>query len=132
MDKELDDIRKKKEELLKKMLEMPNDVLHLKNYQELSNVINQYPNKIVIIDCSAVWCGPCKWFSPIFEQLQKEFKIDFIFTKVDVDEARDIAVNFGIRAVPTTLFIKGGNIIKKVEGAMKYEQMKPILLQFKA
>jgi len=132
MDKELDDIRKKKEELLKKMLKMPNEVLHLKNYQELSNVINQYPNKIVIIDCSAVWCGPCKWFSPIFEQLQKEFKMDFIFTKVDVDEARDIAVNFGIRAVPTTLFIKGGNIIKKVEGAMKYEQMKPILLQFNA
>jgi len=132
MDKELDDIRKKKEELLKKMLKMPNEVLHLKNYQELSNVINQYPNKIVIIDCSAVWCGPCKWFSPIFEQLQKEFKMDFIFTKVDVDEARDIAVNFGIRAVPTTLFIKGGNIIKKVEGAMKYEQMKPILLQIKA
>ena len=132
MDKELDDIRKKKEELLKKMLEMPNDVLHLKNYQELSNVINQYPNKIVIIDCSAVWCGPCKWFSPIFEQLQKEFKMDFIFTKVDVDEARDIAINFGIRAVPTTLFIKAGNIIKKIEGAMKYEQMKPILLQIKA
>lgn len=132
MDKELDDIRKKKEELLKKMLEIPNDVLHLKNYQELSNVINQYPNKIVIIDCSAVWCGPCKWFSPIFEQLQKEFNMDFIFTKVDVDEARDIAINFGIRAVPTTLFIKGGNIIKKVEGAMKYEQMKPILLQIKA
>ncbi len=132
MDKELDDIRKKKEELLKKMLKMPNDVLHLKNYQELSKVFNQYPNKIVIIDCSAVWCGPCKWFSPIFEQLQKEFKMDFIFTKVDVDEARDIAINFGISAVPTTLFIKGGNIIKKVEGAMKYEQMKPILLQFKA
>ena len=132
MDKELDDIRKKKEELLKKMLEVPNNVLHLKNYQELSNVINQYPNKIVIIDCSAVWCGPCKWFSPIFEQLQKEFNMDFIFTKVDVDEARDIAINFGIRAVPTTLFIKGGNIIKKVEGAMKYEQMKPILLQIKA
>jgi len=132
MDKELDDIRKKKEELLKKMLDMPNDVLHLKNYQELSNVINQYPNKIVIIDCSAVWCGPCKWFSPIFEQLQKEFNMDFIFTKVDVDEARDIAINFGIRAVPTTLFIKGGNIIKKIEGALKYEQMKPILLQLKA
>lgn len=135
MDENLIDIRRKKEKLLKEMLitpEMPREVLHLKNSSELENLKNKYPNTVIIIDCSAVWCGPCQWFSPIFEKLQKEFVKDFIFANVDVDEARDIAMQFAIAVVPTTIFLKGGKIINQLRGALPYEKMKELLLKFKS
>lgn len=132
MNENLIDIRRKKEKLLKEMLVMPRDVLHLKNSSELENVKNKYPNTVIIIDCSAVWCGPCQWFSPIFEKLQKEFGKDFIFANVDVDEARDIAMQFAIVVVPTTIFLKDGKIINQLRGALPYEKIKELLLKFKS
>lgn len=131
MDDELSEIRRKKADLLKKTLDLPKNVIHLKSFSELKNLMAQFLNKIVIIDFSAVWCGPCQTFAPTFERLQTEFKLDFIFTKVDVDEARDIAQSFKISAVPTTVFIKSEKIIQKIEGALDYNRMKGILLNLK-
>lgn len=135
MDENLIDIRRKKEKLLKEMLfvpQMPRDLIHLRNTSELGNLATKYPNTVIIIDCSAVWCGPCQWFSPIFEKLQTELGNDFIFANVDVDEARDIAMQFGIAVVPTTVFLKGGKMINQLKGALPYEKMKELLLRFKS
>jgi len=132
MNEDLIDIRKRKEKMLRESLILPKDILHFKNLSELDNLQKQYPNILLIIDFTAVWCGPCQWFAPIFKKIQNEFRTNFIFAKVDVDEARDIAMQFSIAVVPTIAFLKDGKLFHQMQGALPYEQMKALLLKFES
>lgn len=79
-------------------------------------------NKLVIIDFWAQWCGPCKSFGPIFEEVAKEKEGQVKFVKVDVDKNNKVAALYNIRSIPTVLFIKDGQVVKTRIGAMpKYE-----------
>lgn len=79
-------------------------------------------NKVVIIDFWAQWCGPCKAFGPIFEEVAKEKEGLAKFVKVDVDKNSKVAALYNIRSIPTVLFIKDGEVVKTRIGAMpKYE-----------
>lgn len=79
-------------------------------------------NKVVIIDFWAQWCGPCKAFGPIFEEVAKEKDGLVKFVKVDVDKNSKVAALYNIRSIPTVLFIKDGQVVKTIIGAMpKYE-----------
>lgn len=62
-------------------------------------------------------CGPCKLIAPVFEELSDEFSSRAKFIKVDVDENSDAAQRYGVSAMPTFLFIKGGEVVEKVMGA---------------
>jgi len=73
--------------------------------------------KLVVIDFTATWCGPCKLIAPVFEELSDEFSSRAKFIKVDVDENSDAAQRYGVSAMPTFLFIKGGEVVEKVMGA---------------
>lgn len=70
----------------------------------------------VVIDFFATWCGPCKRIAPFFEQLAEEY-VGITFLKVDVDESAELVDTFSIQAMPSFIFMKNGQIIKKVEGA---------------
>ena len=74
--------------------------------------------KPVIVDVYAVWCGPCQYMKPIFEQLQQEIGDKYKFVTLNVDEARDLAIEFGATAVPTFVFMKGKDIKGKETGYM--------------
>ena len=91
----------------------------------------EYPNKVILIDFTAVWCGPCKFYGPILEKVQGEFSKYFIFAKVDVDENRQVAMKYQISGVPTTLFIRKGQVLNKVVGAMNYNNLKVFLEKLK-
>ncbi|KAF1992780.1 thioredoxin [Amniculicola lignicola CBS 123094] len=71
---------------------------------------------LIVLDCFATWCGPCKVIAPQVVKLSNEFP-DVRFYKVDVDEVPDLAQELGIRAMPTFLFFKNGEKVTEVVGA---------------
>ncbi len=81
----------------------------------------QESSKPVIIDAYASWCGPCMYMKPIFEELSKELGDKYLFAELNVDDAREIAIQYGISSVPTFVFIQNGKIKSKETGAMSKE-----------
>ena len=81
-------------------------------------------NKIVIIDCWAPWCGPCRSLSPIIEELAKEFEGKIAFGKLNTDENENIPMRFNISAIPTLLVFKNGEMVDRIVGAGNKEFMK--------
>ena len=75
-------------------------------------------DKPVVIDFWAEWCGPCRMVGPIIEELSEDYDGKAVMGKVDVDGNPNIAIRFGIRNIPTILFIKNGEITDKQVGAV--------------
>ncbi|MDD7080526.1 MAG: thioredoxin [Prevotella sp.] len=71
----------------------------------------------VVLDFSATWCGPCKKIAPIIEKLAGEYEGRVNIGKCDVDDNDELTSKFGIRNVPTVLFIKNGEVVDKHVGA---------------
>jgi thioredoxin len=75
-------------------------------------------DKPVIVDFWAEWCGPCRMIGPIVEELSEDYKDQAVCVKVDVDSSPGVAAKYGIRNIPTILFIKGGEVVDKQVGAV--------------
>jgi len=73
-------------------------------------------NKLVVLDCFATWCGPCKVIAPQVVKFSDAYK-NAAFFKLDVDEVPDVAQELGIRAMPTFLLFKDGEKVAEVVGA---------------
>ncbi|HBL76033.1 MAG: thioredoxin [Bacteroidetes bacterium GWF2_42_66] len=74
-------------------------------------------DKLVIVDFWAEWCGPCRMVAPVVEELSQDYAGRLIVAKVDVDSNPGTASKYGIRNIPTLLFIKGGVVVDKHVGA---------------
>ncbi|CAL5383522.1 unnamed protein product [Camellia sinensis] len=76
--------------------------------------------KLVVVDFTASWCGPCRFITPILVEMAKKMP-HLIFLKVDVDELKSVAEDWAIEAMPTFVFLKEGKIVDRVVGAKKDE-----------
>jgi len=70
-----------------------------------------------VVDFWATWCGPCRMVGPIISELAEEYDGKIVVGKCDVEENDDIAMQYGIRNIPTLLFFKGGQQVDKFVGA---------------
>ena len=70
---------------------------------------------LVMVDFWAAWCGPCRAVAPVLEQVAEEG--DVTLMKVNIDENPGLAARYGIRSIPTILFVKDGEVVDRVVGA---------------
>ena len=86
------------------------------NSSEFSGLLQE--DKLLVVDFFATWCGPFKKLSPTLDEVSEELGEQVNIVKVDVDESEDLAMDYGIRSVPTVLFFKNGQQVDKFVGAL--------------
>ena len=84
------------------------------NFDELA--LNS--DKPVLVDFWAEWCGPCRMVGPIVEELSNEYEGKAVVGKVDVDKNQAISMKYGIRNIPTIIFLQNGEMVDKSVGAV--------------
>jgi thioredoxin 1 len=79
---------------------------------------------LLMVDFWAEWCGPCRAIAPVLEDLARESAGRVTLAKVNVDENHGLAGRYGIRSIPTILFVKGGKVVDQVIGAVPRAKLK--------
>lgn len=93
------------------------------------NFTEETKDGVVLTDFWATWCGPCKMQAPILDQLSEE-RQDVKFTKMDVDQNKEVAQSLGIMAIPTLLIQKDGKVVDRITGYTPKEKLNQILDQY--
>ena len=91
-------------------------------------IIKKYP--LVVMDCWAPWCGPCRMLAPIIDALAKEYRGKVVFAKLNTDENLSTARKFGITAIPTLLIFKKGEMVDQIVGVMPKKDMEDRIKQY--
>ena len=89
-----------------KYIELTND-----NFEATTN------EGVALVDFWAPWCGPCRMISPVIEELAEEFDGKAKICKVNTDEQQDLSMKFGVRSIPTIVFMKDGEVVDTMVGA---------------
>lgn len=87
-------------------------------------------NEFVVVDFWATWCGPCKGFAPVYEELSEKYP-DIVFAKVNTEEEQQLAGEFQIRSIPTLMIFREQIILFAQPGALQGSQLEQVIEQAK-
>ena len=104
---------------------MPSNIITLSDQDFEAEVIQS--SMPVLVDFSAEWCGPCKMLAPIIEELADEYAGKIKVGKVDIDENRERAGQYGIQGVPTLIIFQKGQAVRKFVGLIPKEKISQAL-----
>jgi thioredoxin 1 len=77
---------------------------------------------LLVVDCTATWCGPCKLVAPLMDQLADDYLDRAKVFKLDLDSNKPLASRFEIKSIPAVMFFKGGQLVETIVGAKPYEE----------
>ena len=119
---ELEQIREKKMRELKEQMSTPRiDKPIVVSDRNFDQTTKSYP--LLVVDCWAAWCAPCRAIAPIVEELAKEYSGKVVFGKLNVDENPETTQRFGVMAIPTLLVMKDGQEVDRVVGVIPKNQI---------
>ncbi|HIH97305.1 MAG TPA: thioredoxin [Thermoplasmata archaeon] len=129
MKDEADEIDEIKRRMLEGMAKQsyPSEPLRM-DERSFEQTLSDYP--VVVVDCYADWCAPCRMMSPMIKELSREFQGKIVFGKVNIDESREIAVQFGVQSIPTLLIFKENKLVDRVIGVVQKDRLAEHLLQY--
>jgi len=112
---DLEEIKRKK---LKKLMERKfyPKIPVVVTDSDFDTVVKKYP--VVVVDCWAVWCPPCRMLEPIVESLAGKYTGKIVFGKLNIDENKNVAIKYNIMSIPTLLVFKNGKNVDRIIGAM--------------
>ncbi len=110
---------------------MSEKIFYVHRAQDFGELLTKSEGKPVLLDFWAEWCGPCKAMNPVFERLS-ESQDDVIIAKVDVDEVQELAIAYGVQAIPTMISFKnreeiGNRIVGAAPQSFVEEHMKEMV-----
>jgi thioredoxin len=105
--------------------EMENDLVLELGSDNFAQVVNKHP--LLVIDCWAPWCGPCRMVAPVIEELARDYQGKIVFGKLNVDENPALAMKYKIKSIPTMLIFKNSELIDRKIGAMPRKMLEPEL-----
>ncbi|MFM7476371.1 MAG: thioredoxin, partial [Microcystis aeruginosa] len=77
---------------------------------------------VLVVDCTATWCGPCKLVAPLIDRLADDYRDRAKVFKLDLDSNKPVAKRFGIRSIPAVMVFKQGELIETLVGVKPYEE----------
>ncbi|MEO1401308.1 MAG: thioredoxin [Cyanobacteria bacterium J06635_1] len=101
---------------------------YIQDETEFDSLLQNEP--MVVVDCTATWCGPCKLVAPLMDQLADEYGERVKVFKLDLDANKSVAKRFGIKSIPAVMFFKGGDLQETLIGVKPYEEFSKALEQF--
>jgi thioredoxin 1 len=77
---------------------------------------------LLVVDCTATWCGPCRVIAPLIDQLAEAYEGQAKVCKLDLDANKEIAKQYGIKSIPAVMFFKQGELAETLVGVKPYEE----------
>lgn len=110
---ELEEIKKRKLKKMMEKIQYPSEPIEVTD-NNFDSIINKYP--LILIDCWAAWCAPCRMIAPMIDELAKKYKGKIVFGKLDVNKNITTPKKFDVMSIPNLLIFKNGKLIDRIIG----------------